>query len=33
MAGFGLQQEQQVAIFLSSFVVGEETFLGVGGIV
>jgi hypothetical protein len=33
MAGLGLQQEQKVAVFLGSFVVGEESFLRVGGII
>lgn len=29
VAGLGLQQEQEIAVLLGSFVVREETFLGV----
>jgi hypothetical protein len=30
---FGLQEEQKIAIFLGSFVVGEESLLWIGGII
>jgi hypothetical protein len=32
MTGFGLQEEQEVAIFLRFLIVGKEAFLKVGGI-
>lgn len=33
VTGFGLEEEEQVAIFLSFVVVGEETLLGVCSVV
>lgn len=32
MAGFGLQEEEKISIFLRLVVVGEEAFLHVGRI-
>jgi hypothetical protein len=33
VAGFGLQEEEKVAVLLSSLVVREEPFLGVCGVI
>lgn len=33
MAGLGLQQKEQIAIFLGALIVGKETLLRVGGII
>lgn len=33
MAGFGLQEEEQIAVLLGSFVVWEEPFLRVCGVI
>lgn len=33
MAGFGLQQKEQIAVLLGALVVGKETLLRVGGII
>jgi hypothetical protein len=33
MTRLGLQEEQEVAIFLGSFVIGKESFLWIGGII
>jgi hypothetical protein len=33
MTGLRLQQEQEIAVFLGSIIVREETFLRVGGVI